>query len=155
MQVVESTRAPGGQRLPALRTPLAESRIFVYFQILKTDDPKTGVSRKKGPTSKFLHKGLTTLLRHWFLEAGASILMRPWCISPLFQISLPPIFLVVDHKFWMSSLFSLFQYISRLFRENYYFPSTLKNVPPVLGKFTCFLYTSCVFRFPPTLTMMH
>ena len=44
-------------------------------------------------------------------------------------------------------LFSVFQYISPLFRENYYSP-TLKNVPPVLEKFTCFLHTLCVFRFP-------
>src|SRR6218665_2981696 len=65
------------------------------------------------------------------------------------------LFLVIDHKFRISPLFSLFQYISLLFRENYYFPPTLKNFPPVLEKFTCFLHTLCVFRFPPTLTMMH
>ena len=35
-----------------------------------------------------------------------------------------------------------------LFRENYYSP-TFKNLPPVLGKFTCFLHALCVFRFPP------
>ena len=52
-------------------------------------------------------------------------------------------------------LFSLFQYISSLFRENYYFPPTFKNVPPVFEILTCFLHTFCVFRFPPTLTMMH
>jgi len=46
-------------------------------------------------------------------------------------------------------LFSLFQYISPLFRENYYFPPTLENLPPVLEKFTCFLHTLWVFRFPP------
>ena len=34
-------------------------------------------------------------------------------------------------------------------------PPTLINFPPVLDKFTCFLHTSRVFRFPPTLTMMH
>ena len=27
--------------------------------------------------------------------------------------------------------------------------------PPVLEKFTCCLHTLCVFRFPPSLTMMH
>src|SRR6218665_1765553 len=31
------------------------------------------------------------------------------------------LFLVIDHKFRISSLFSLFQYISPLFCENYYF----------------------------------
>src|SRR6218665_2884491 len=35
------------------------------------------------------------------------------------------------------------------------FPTTLKNPPPVLEKFTCFLHTSCGIRFTPTLTMMH
>src|SRR6218665_727757 len=35
------------------------------------------------------------------------------------------------------------------------FPPTLKNVPPLFEKFICFLHTLCVFRFPPTLTMMH
>src|SRR6218665_3506109 len=46
-------------------------------------------------------------------------------------------------------LFSLFQYISPLFRENYYSP-TFKNTPSVLEKFNCFLHTLglCVFRFP-------
>src|SRR6218665_394131 len=46
-------------------------------------------------------------------------------------------------------------YIFPLFRENYYFPPTLTNFPPVLHKFTCFLHTLRVFRFPPTFTMMH
>src|SRR6218665_3326325 len=32
---------------------------------------------------------------------------------------------------------------------------TLTNFPSVLEKFTCFLHTFSVFRFPPTLTMMH
>jgi len=41
-----------------------------------------------------------------------------------------------------------------LFRENYYSP-TFRNVPPILEKSTCFLHTLCVFRFPPTLIMMH
>src|SRR6218665_2006993 len=34
-------------------------------------------------------------------------------------------------------------------------PFTFTNCPPVLGKFICFLHALCVFRFPPTLTMMH
>src|SRR6218665_1994866 len=67
----------------------------------------------------------------------------------------PQFFLVIDHKFQISPLFSLFQYISPLFRENYSFPPTLTNFPPLLDKFTCFLHTLRVFRFPPTLTMMH
>src|SRR6218665_2232022 len=45
-------------------------------------------------------------------------------------------------------LFSLFQYISPLFRENYYFPPTLTNFPLVLDKFILFLYTFRVFSFP-------
>src|SRR6218665_2231836 len=67
-------------------------------------------------------------------------------------------FLVIDHKFrisplfflfrCISPLFLLFQCISRLFRENFSFPPTFPNSPPVLGKFTCFLHTLRVF-FPP------
>src|SRR6218665_1947404 len=49
-----------------------------------------------------------------------------------------------------SPLFSLFQYISPLFRENYSFPLLLQISPPVSGKFTCFLHTLCVF-FPSLL----
>src|SRR6218665_2851000 len=63
-------------------------------------------------------------------------------------------FLVIDHKFLISPLFSLFRCISPLFRENYSFPLLLQISPPVLGKFTCFLHTLRVF-FPSTLTMMH
>ena len=47
-----------------------------------------------------------------------------------------------------SSLFSLLQYISPLFRQNYYFPLALENVTSALVKFTCFLHTLRVFRFP-------
>ena len=64
-------------------------------------------------------------------------------------------FSVIDHKFRISPYFSLFQYISLpLFRENYS-PPYFDKFPPVLEKFTCFLHALCVFRFPPTLTMMH
>jgi len=42
-----------------------------------------------------------------------------------------------------------------MFRENYYFSPTLTNLSPVLDKFTCFLHTLRVLRFPSTLTMMH
>src|SRR6218665_3585119 len=43
---------------------------------------------------------------------------------------------------------------SPLFRENYYSPPTFKNAP-CFRKIHLFLHTLCVFRFPPTLTMMH
>src|SRR6218665_3967976 len=36
-----------------------------------------------------------------------------------------------------------------------FFSPTLTNFPSVFEKFTCFLHTLCVFRFPPTFTMMH
>src|SRR6218665_2691086 len=52
-------------------------------------------------------------------------------------------------------LFSLFQYIPLCFEKIIISPPTLTNFPPVLDKFTCFLHTLPVFRFPPTLTMMH
>jgi len=63
-------------------------------------------------------------------------------------------FLVIDHKFWISPLFSLFQYISPLFRGNYYFPHTLTNFPPFKQIHLLFTYFTCI-SFPPTFTMMH
>ena len=39
------------------------------------------------------------------------------------------LFLVTDHKFQIAPLFCLFQYISPLFRENYYFPLLWKISP--------------------------
>ena len=61
-----------------------------------------------------------------------------------------------SHRPQMSLYFSCFWYISPLFCENYTFSTLLWQISlPVLGKFTCFLHTFCVFRFPPTLTMMH
>ena len=67
------------------------------------------------------------------------------------------LFLVIDHTFRISPhIFSLFEYMHfPMFRENYYFPLLSKIFPPVFEKFTCFLHTLCVFRFPSTLTMMH
>src|SRR6218665_2882709 len=58
------------------------------------------------------------------------------------------LFLVIDHKFRISPLFSLYQYISPLFRPNYSFPLLLQISPPVSGKFTCFLHTLRVFFSP-------
>ena len=67
-------------------------------------------------------------------------------------------FLVIDHKFRISRpLFPLFQCISPLFRENYYFP-LLWQIPPLFYTNSRAFYigpTLRVFRFPPTLTMMH
>jgi len=60
--------------------------------------------------------------------------------------------LVIDHEFRISPLF---QYISPLFRENYYFLPTLKNFPPVLGKSPAFYILYVYFVPPHTLTMMH
>ena len=63
--------------------------------------------------------------------------------------------LVIDHKFRISSLFSLFQYISPLFRENYYFPPYFEKCPPCFRQIQLlFTYFMCI-AFPPTLTMMH
>src|SRR6218665_1650900 len=97
--------------------------------------------------------------------AGASIPpeTRLWTIFTI--LPCPEKFLNFHLPKFLTTLFShrpqisnfpLFQYISPLFRENYYFPPTLPNFrPPVFDKFTCFLHTLRVFRFPPTLTMMH
>ena len=51
------------------------------------------------------------------------------------NLNLPPYFLY----------FSTFPPVSR----KLLFPPTLTNVPSVFKKFTCFLHTLCVFRFPP------
>src|SRR6218665_1151050 len=42
-----------------------------------------------------------------------------------------------------------------LFRKIIILLPAFINFPSVFQKFTCFLHTFCVFRFPPTLTMMH
>src|SRR6218665_1621006 len=65
------------------------------------------------------------------------------------------LFLVIGHKFRISPSIFLGSVHFPPVHENCYFRSTLKNFPPVLEKFTCFLHTLCVFRFPPSLTMMH
>src|SRR6218665_38837 len=51
-------------------------------------------------------------------------------------------------------LFSLFHYISPLFRENYYSPCLCKFSFSFRTIYV-FLHTFCVFRFPLVLTMMH
>src|SRR6218665_2389938 len=62
------------------------------------------------------------------------------------------LFLVIDHKFPPISPVSIH---FTLFRENYYLPHTLKNVPPCFRKIhLLFTYFMCI-SFPPTLTMMH
>ena len=64
------------------------------------------------------------------------------------------VFLVIDHKFRISPYFLCFP-VSPLFRENYYFPLTFKNVPLSFRKIhLLFTYFLCI-SFPPTLTMMH
>jgi len=74
-----------------------------------------------------------TFSRKMFRFSSAKISDDLFCHTP--QISnCPPIFPVSVHFL--------------LFRENYYFPTTLKNFPPVFEKFTCFLHTLCVFRSP-------
>ena len=59
------------------------------------------------------------------------------------------IFLVIDQKFRISP------HISPPASRKLLFPPTFQHFPPVLQKFTYFLHAFCVFRFPPTLTMMH
>src|SRR6218665_4169398 len=55
-------------------------------------------------------------------------------------------------KFLMTffPLFSLFHYISPRFRENYYFPPTLTNFPPLCFRqiHLLFTYFTCI-SFPP------
>src|SRR6218665_1201143 len=66
------------------------------------------------------------------------------------------LFLVIDHNLSkFPPIFPVSVHSPPLFRENYYFPLLSKISPPLFEKFTCFLHTFCVFRFPPTLIMMH
>jgi len=64
------------------------------------------------------------------------------------------LFLVIDHIFRIPLYFPVSVHFPLVPRK-LLFPPTLKNFPPVFEQFTCFLRTLRVFRFPPTLTMMH
>ena len=99
--------------------------------------------------------------------------LRPWCTPrfrfPLcFQKMFRPCrkfsqfylfpkknFLVIDHKFRISPLFSNFSFIFSasvhfpLFREHYYFPPTSSNFSPLFQKFTCILHALSCISFPP------
>ena len=91
-------------------------------------------------------------------QAGASIPLRQWCISPLFQISiLPPKKISVswnffpilpfpkkNFNFYPPKFLMIFLVINHKSQISPYF----ENFPPVLEKFNCFLNTLCVFRFP-------
>src|SRR6218665_465395 len=57
------------------------------------------------------------------------------------------LFLIIDYKFKIVPLFSLFYYFSLIFRENYYFPHTFTKSPS-FPEIYVFLHTLCVFRFP-------
>src|SRR6218665_342314 len=84
---------------------------------------------------------------------GASIpLLRPRCMSPLFSRN----FWILRKIFTIRPfpLLSLFQYISPLFRENYYSPYFDKCPPCFTQIHLLFTYFTCI-SFPPTLTMMH
>src|SRR6218665_893367 len=56
-------------------------------------------------------------------------------------------FLVINHKFRISSYFRSFSTFPPVSRK-LFFPPYFYNFPPVLGKFTCFLHTLRVFRSP-------
>src|SRR6218665_547168 len=57
------------------------------------------------------------------------------------------LFLIIDHKFRISLIFALFQYISLCFAKIIISLPTLKKFPPVFENFTCLSHTLCVFRF--------
>src|SRR6218665_4050020 len=67
------------------------------------------------------------------------------------------LFLVINYKFILNFPFPpIFRYFSAfpLFREKFSFPCFCK-CPSDFVKFMCFVHTLRVFRFPPSLTMMH
>ena len=84
--------------------------------------------------------------------------LRKWFISPCFRF---PHFSVENFHNFTSSR-NNFRFSSSkisddlfLFRENYYF-TYFSKYPPDLVKLTCFyIPLICIFRFPPSLTMMH
>jgi len=98
--------------------------------------------------------------RRYTSVQGRSSPLRQWCISPLFQIS--PCFrkeFQTRGKFSSTTNLKFLPYFCCLSKfppisENYYSLYFCK-FPPDFVKFKCFLHTFCVFRFPPTLTMMH
>ena len=65
------------------------------------------------------------------------------------------LFLVIDHKFRFSPYFRCFSTFPPCFAKINISSLLWKMFPPLLHKFTCFLHTLRVFRFPPTFTMMH
>ena len=85
---------------------------------------------------------------------------RPIFTIFLCQIS-EDLFLVIDPEFWI--LPPTFEFSPHIFPVSVYFPPLsrklffplLLQISPCFRKFTCFLHTLCVFRFPHTLTMMH
>src|SRR6218665_3628819 len=62
-------------------------------------------------------------------------------------------FLVIDHKFRISPLFSLFQYISPCFAKIIFSPYFYNFFSCFRQIHLLFTYFTCIF--PPTLTMMH
>ena len=111
------------------------------------------------------------------IQSGASIPPETMMQFPLFQIS--PYFLKLFRLWGKFSQFYLFPrnfwwpffshrpQISNfpIFPISVHLPPTcfakiiispyFDKFPPVLDKFTCLLHTLRVFRFPPTLTVMH
>src|SRR6218665_1143993 len=63
-------------------------------------------------------------------------------------------FLVIDHKFRISPLFSLFRYISPRFSKIIISPYFDKFSPCFTQIHRLFTYFTCI-SFPPTFTMMH
>src|SRR6218665_4146450 len=72
----------------------------------------------------------------------------------------PPKFLMIffchqPQIFKFPPYFLCFSTFAPRFHENYYFPPLPFKIPLCFTKLDLLLHTFCVFRFPPTLTMMH
>src|SRR6218665_567214 len=95
--------------------------------------------------------------------SGASIPLRQLCISDLCVRFTPYLriftqfILVIDSSVEFPPLFSLFHYISTfpLVSGKLLLPRHFFKFPSNFVTFLCILHTFCVFRFHPTLTMMH
>ena len=135
--------------------------------IIAKSRPKFDCQRFESRPSTYLDRGVHPILKQWCIVLPVSDLppisetffeLREKC-SQLYlfpkkfsifirQIFWRPFFLlVIDHKFRMSPLFSLFQYIFSIF-INFSFPPTFTNFPPLFRKIYV-LYILSVFFVSP------
>src|SRR6218665_997883 len=78
---------------------------------------------------------------------------RLWKIFKILPLIFPISSAKISDLYFFPPIFSVSVHFPRVSRK-LLFPPYFEQFPPVFQKFTCLLHTLCVFRFPPTLTMM-